>query len=160
TRMAREMHDGLGHALSLVAVKIEAAQRLQTVDPARAAAELEATKELVRRSMADLRASLADLRSPDFAAAAQPLSQALQTWATRTAREAGCALTCTFEPGTDALPAPIQAALWQVGREAVLNVVKHARATHAELHLFCKDQAVYLSVADDGVGIPHLAEGQ
>jgi signal transduction histidine kinase len=160
TRMAREMHDGLGHALSLVAVKIEAAQRLQAVDPARAAAELEATKALVRQSMTDLRASLADLRSPAFEADAQPLSQALQTWATRTAQENRFAIACQFEPGADTLPAPIQDALWRVGREAVLNVLKHARAQQVELHIFCKDQAVYLSVRDDGVGIPRLAEGE
>ena len=159
TRMAREMHDGLGHALSLVAVKIEVAQRLQAVDPARAAAELEATKELVRHSMADLRASLADLRNPAFEADGQPLAPALEAWATRTAQEGGIALTCRFEPGAEVLPAPIQDALWRVGREAILNVVKHARARQAELNVFGKDGAIYLSVADDGVGIPHLADG-
>jgi two-component system sensor histidine kinase UhpB len=53
----------------------------------------------------------------------------------------------------------MQDALWRVGREAILNVVKHARAQRAELNVFRKDGAVYLSVADDGVGIPHLADG-
>ncbi|MDQ2810047.1 MAG: sensor histidine kinase [Chloroflexota bacterium] len=160
TRMAREMHDVLGHALALVAVKIEVAQRLQAVDPARAAAELDATKALVRDSMADLRASLADLRSPTLEAAAGPLGAALTAWATRTAAEGGFALRCTVAPEADALPAPIQDALWRVAREAILNVVKHARAGCVELHVFCKGDAVYLSVGDDGVGIPHLAEGQ
>ncbi len=159
-RMAREMHDGLGHALALVAVKIEVAQRLQAVDPARAAAELEATKGLVRDSMADLRASLADLRSPTLEADAGPLGAALTAWAARTAAEGSFQLRCTVEPAADALPAPIQDALWRVAREALLNVVKHARAGTVELHVFCKGDAVYLSVVDDGVGIPHLAEGQ
>lgn len=160
TRMAREMHDVLGHALALVAVKIEAAQRLQAVDPARATAELDATKALVRDSMADLRASLADLRSPTPAAGAGPLGAALTAWATRTAAEGGFQLRCTVEPAADALPAPIQDALWRVAREAILNVVKHARAATVELHVFCKAGSVYLSVGDDGVGIPHLADGQ
>jgi len=159
-RMAREMHDVLGHALALVAVKIEAAQRLQTVDPARAAAELDATKALVRDSMTDLRASLADLRSPTLAADAGPLGAALTAWALHTAAAGGFALRCTVEPAADALPTPIQDALWRVAREALLNVVKHARAETAELHLFCKGDAVYLSVGDDGVGIPRLAAGQ
>jgi signal transduction histidine kinase len=158
--MAREMHDVLGHALVLVAVKIEAAQRLQAVDPARAAAELDATKDLVRQSMTDLRASLAELRAPVLTAGDTPLDQALRDWATRTAREGGFALECRFEPDAAALPAPVQDALWAVGREAILNVVKHARARHVELHIFRKDGAVYLSVGDDGVGIPHLADGQ
>jgi signal transduction histidine kinase len=158
-RMAREMHDVLGHALVLVAVKIEAAQRLQAVDPARAAAELEATKELVRQSMADLRVSLADLRSPALEADDQPLAHALGAWAERTAKAGGLALEYTFEPGLETLPAPIQDALWRVGREAILNIVKHARAQQVAVHVFRKDGAVYLSVGDDGVGIPHLAEG-
>ena len=158
-RLAREMHDVLGHSLVLVAVKIEAAQRLQSVDPERAAAELDATKELVRQSMSDLRSSLANLRNPAFEADDKLLSDALQDWAQRTAREGGFQIECHFEQGTETLPAPIQDALWRVGREAILNVVKHARAAHVELNVFTKDGAAYLSVADDGVGIPHLAEG-
>ncbi len=159
-RMAREMHDVLGHALVLIAVKIEAAQRLQVVDPARSAAELEATKELVRQSMSDLRASLADLRGPDFDAGSKPLSQSLKEWANRTAAEGKFAISVNLEPEANAFPVPVQDALWRVGREAVLNVVKHARAHHAEINVFTKDGSAILTVRDDGEGIPHLSEGQ
>jgi signal transduction histidine kinase len=159
-RMAREMHDVLGHALVLVAVKIEAAQRLQAVDPARAAAELDATKELVRQSMDDLRASLADLRSPDLQARSQRLGEALRAWTVLIAKENHLAIECHFEPGVEALSPPVEDALWRVGREAVLNAVKHARANRVEVNLFSKDGMVLLSVGDDGVGIPHLAEGE
>jgi len=159
-RMAREMHDVLGHALVLVAVKIEAAQRLQAVDPTRAACELEATKELVRQSMTDLRASLAELRSPALEADGQPMVEALKSWAEATARENCLFIEYNSEAGIALLPLPIQDALWRVGREAIINVVKHARAQKIELNLFCKDSQIFLSVGDDGVGIPHLAEGK
>jgi signal transduction histidine kinase len=159
-RLAREMHDVLGHALVLVAIKIEAAQRLQSVDPERAATELEATKELVRQSMTDLRTSLADLRSPALEADDKPLTQALKDWAEFTAKESKLSITCNFEPDAEKLPVPIQDALWRVGREAILNVVKHARAKSVELNLFLKDNKAFLSVGDDGVGIPHLIEGK
>jgi signal transduction histidine kinase len=158
-RMAREMHDVLGHSLVLVAVKIEAAQRLQAVNPERAAEELESTKELVRQSMADLRASLADLRNPAFEADDKPVKEALQTWAERTAAQGNFNIVCDFDPVVDALPPAIQDGLWRVGREAVLNIVKHARASNARLSIFRKDGEVYLTVLDDGIGIPHLAEG-
>ena len=158
-RMAREMHDVLGHALVLVAVKIEAAQRLQTIDPHRAAAELEATKELVRQSMADLRTSLADLRSPALEMEQRPVNQALTAWACQTAREGNFEVKCNFEDAAEHLPPPIQDTLWQVGREAVLNIVKHAAARQVELKLVCQEGQVRLSVLDDGIGIPHLAEG-
>ncbi len=159
-RMAREMHDVLGHALVLVAVKIEASQRLQAVDPARAAAELNATKELVRQSMADLRTSLAELRSSALEAADKPMTQALGEWAALTAKEGKFTFQSSFEPGIEDIPAPIQDALWRVGREALLNVVKHAQARQVELNVFCKDNTVFLSVGDDGTGIPLLAENQ
>jgi signal transduction histidine kinase len=158
-RMAREMHDVLGHALVLVAVKIEAAQRLLAVDPARGNQELEDTKELVRQSMSDLRTSLADLRGPSFDADAQPLSKALSAWATRTAQESKMQIECNFEPETDNLPPQVQDALWRVGREAILNVVKHARAHTLRLATFMKGGSAYLTIADDGVGIPRLREG-
>lgn len=61
-RLARAMHDGLGHALVLVNVKLEAAERLYARDPAHGAAELEATRALVRATMADLSRSLTELR--------------------------------------------------------------------------------------------------
>jgi len=64
TRFARDIHDTLGHALVLISVKLEAAQRLRELDPQRSDRELEATKEVVRESMKELRASIANLRSP------------------------------------------------------------------------------------------------
>src|SRR5262245_58346708 len=64
TRLAREMHDTLGHALVLISVKLEAAQRLRERDPERCDSELESTKQIARDSMAALRASIANLRTP------------------------------------------------------------------------------------------------
>ncbi|GCE20101.1 sensor histidine kinase [Dictyobacter kobayashii] len=64
TRLAREMHDTLGHALVLISVKLEAAQRLRERDPERCDRELESTKQIARETMTALRASIADLRSP------------------------------------------------------------------------------------------------
>ena len=64
TRLAREMHDTIGHALVLISVKLEAAQRLRERDPERCDHELESTKQIARETMTALRASIADLRSP------------------------------------------------------------------------------------------------
>lgn len=158
-RMAREMHDVLGHALVLVAVKIEAAQRLSTVDPERAAQELEATKELVRSSMTDLRSSLANLRRSAHDGQDKPLDAALRSWAERTARESNFNIEFNISVDAGTLPAAVQDALWRVGRESVMNIVKHARASNVQLSIFAKGDSVYLTVLDDGVGIPHLAEG-
>ena len=63
-RLARDMHDTLGHSLALIAVKLEAAQRLRPVDPDRADHEVLATQAIARDALAELRAAIADLRVP------------------------------------------------------------------------------------------------
>jgi signal transduction histidine kinase len=158
-RMAREMHDILGHALVLVAVKIEAAQRLQAVNPERAVAELEATKELVRQSMADLRASLAELRNPTLLDRNKSLALALQEWCGQVSREGKLEVDCRLPTALDTLQSNIQEVIWRVGREVLLNVLKHARARQAELRINIEDKRVILSAWDDGIGISQLASG-
>lgn len=157
-RLAREMHDTLGHALVLIAVKIEAAQRLQAVDAARSTAELEDTKALVRTTMADLRSSLAGLRMS--ALEDQPFRAALTEVAAELGRRTGIEIAVTIAPEADALDCPIQEALYRVAQEALANVAKHARARHAWVVLALRDDAIQLDVSDDGIGqgtVPVLA---
>jgi signal transduction histidine kinase len=152
-RLAREMHDSLGHALTLIAVKLEVAQRLQAVDLARSAQELEDTKALVRASMGDLRASLEGLRAP--ALAEQPLRAALAGLA----RRSDVPVTINITQEADTLARPLQEALYRVAQEALLNVNKHARAQHAWLKLTLHDGLAQLEVADDGVGLAAARTG-
>src|SRR5262249_2726286 len=63
-RLARDLHDSLGHALVALSVQLEAVQRLYAVDPARASAHVDAMKDLTRASMAELRRALEGLRTP------------------------------------------------------------------------------------------------
>ncbi len=153
-RLAREMHDSLGHALTLIAVKLEAAQRLQAVDLARSAQELEDTKALVRASMGDLRASLEGLRAP--ALTEQPLDAAL----TGLARRSDVPVAVTVAPEADALDRPLQEAFYRVAQEALVNVNKHARAQRAWLSLTVHDGLAQLEVADDGVGLRTAPQGR
>lgn len=150
-RLAREMHDSLGHALVLVNVKLEAAQRLYAHDGERGAAELEATRALVRATMADLRRSLADLRAPlpDY----QDLPAALQRVAAEVQARSALTVTCTAAPALSALPAATSEALWRVAREALINVERHAAAASADLSLERQPDAYVLRVIDDGSGI-------
>jgi signal transduction histidine kinase len=161
TRLAREMHDSLGHALVSIAVKLEAAQRLYARDHTRGDAELAATRELVRATMGELRRSLADLRSP--LAAPRDLPADLARLAAEL-REHGISATSSVAPDLPALSPPAAEALWQVAREASANLMRHAGARHAELHLTqiadCRleqrsDAArqLMLRICDDGVGI-------
>lgn len=150
TRLAREMHDNIGHALVLVNVKLEAAQRLYQVDPARGGAELEATRELVRETMGALRHSLADLRAP--LPSHHDLPGALRRLATELA--ARSTLEIALDLPTEAGPPPTQAeALWLIAREALSNVERHAAAASVLVALCHKGDTWALRVGDDGCGI-------
>jgi signal transduction histidine kinase len=151
TRLAREMHDSLGHALVLVNVKLEAAQRLYAVEAARGDAELEATRSLVRETMGELRRSLADLRSPvpdyhDLPLALERLSQELRG---RTA----IAVTCRVAATLPLIQPEIAEALWRIACEALSNVERHAAAGCAEIALERAGGMLLLRITDDGSGI-------
>jgi signal transduction histidine kinase len=155
-RLARALHDSLGHSLVTLTVQLEAAQRLTAVDPARAAALLEEMKHLTRASMDDLRRSLANLRAPGLGD--RPLAQAIEGFCAEVGRRAGVAVDCQLADATDHLTPAVAEALWRVAQEGLTNVEKHAKARHAQVHLSRLPQAIVLRVADDGVGLPADAE--
>lgn len=143
TRLARDMHDSIGHALVVVNVKLEAAQRLYAVDTARGSAELDATKMLVRETMADLRRSLADLRAPlpdhhDLATTLHHLADEIRS-------RSDLHLTCSTTTDTPPLAPEATEALWRVAREALSNTERHAHAAHATLCLERQNGSLVLS---------------
>src|SRR5262249_9137987 len=150
-RLAREMHDSLGHALVSIAIKLDAVHSLFDVDGARARAELEKTTALVRATMTELRHSLADLRPA--ALEEQPLDGALATLAREMEQRSGVVVTCAIAAQAACLNHDAQEALYRVGQEALTNVAKHAHARHVALALTVRDGTAALEVADDGVGL-------
>ncbi|HLW01682.1 MAG TPA: sensor histidine kinase [Ktedonobacterales bacterium] len=154
SRLAREMHDTIGHALVLIAVKLEAAQRLRTVNPERADHEIEVTKEIVRSTMSEMRASLANLRSP--ITAQQSIADMLARRARESSERSGFHVTYQMQPDLGDLRAPVREALYRIGAEALTNIEKHAHAHNVTLSLSRCDEQVALQIEDDGVGLPAL----
>jgi signal transduction histidine kinase len=151
TRLAREMHDTLGHALVLISVKLEAAQRLREHDPDRCDHELESTKQIARETMTALRASIANLRSP--ALEHEQISQALSRAARELAQRTGLRVTYTFQADIDRLPEAIEETLWKVSQEAFTNIEKHAHASHVQVRISRQDEKLLMSIHDDGIGL-------
>ena len=132
-RLAREMHDTLGHALVLVTVKLEVAQRLRERNPERSNAELAATQQIVRESMNELRASIANLRSP--ALEHEPVCQALRHSASDMAQRTGVHVTYDVPSDIEGFPEQVEETLWKVGQEALANIEKHAHANNVHLYM-------------------------
>ena len=137
-RVARDVHDVLGHSLTALSVKAELAARLIDIDPARAKEELESIQATARQALAEVRATVGGLRAGNLEAelAAAP----------RVLADAGITTTVV---GSVADTDPRHRALlaW-VLREAVTNVVRHARARAVVIEL----GAGGISVTDDGSG--------
>ena len=152
TRLAREMHDTLGHALVLISVKLEAAQRLRERDPERCERELESTKEVARESMTALRASIANLRSP--ALEREHIYHALSRSTSELAHRTGLHVTYTLQATIECLPEAIEEALWKVCQEALANIEKHAHASQVELCISRHEGKLHITIHDDGIGLP------
>lgn len=144
-RVARDVHDVLGHSLTAVTVKAELAERLVEVDPDRARAELKEILELSRQSLAEIRATVAGLRVAG-------LTEELET-ARRTL--AGAGIAAALPDDVTAVDPRHRTVLGWALREAVTNVVRHSGAQQCRVELGSER----LLVVDDGRGTHGSREG-
>ncbi|MBK9008471.1 MAG: sensor histidine kinase [Anaerolineae bacterium] len=157
-RLARDLHDSLGHSLVALSVQLEAIQRLYKVDADKASAQVDELKDLTRASMDELRRSLAGLRAPGLGE--RKLSEALQTLSVDVAQRAHLAVTCHIHDDANQL-SPVHAeTLWRVAQEALTNIERHAAARNVDLNLDIESQHVTLTITDDGCGFPADAENK
>ena len=125
-RLARELHDSLGHGLVTLTVQLEAAQRLYHVDPQQASMLMDEMKQLSRTTMEQLRRSLSGLRTSGLGD--QPLGPALEKLCSESERNGGLKAHCTVAEGTKRLTPSVAEALWRVAQEGLRNAERHAQA--------------------------------
>ncbi|MCK2214082.1 histidine kinase [Actinomadura sp. ATCC 31491] len=150
-RIARDMHDILAHAVSLMVVQAEAGPVAVAANPARAVAAFDAIASAGRDAMGQLRRLLDVLKEEEGPRAPQPTIAGLPALAEQV-RAAGIdvAHTVTGEPGR--LSPDAEVAAYRIAQEALTNIVKHAGATRAGLTLTWQDDALMIDVTDDGRG--------
>lgn len=141
-RIARDLHDLLGHTLSMIALKAELAARLLERDPAAAAVEIADVQRVSRETLAEVRRAVEGYRERGFAAELAGARRALQS--------AGVTLEEQVE--AERLPPAVEGVLALALREAVTNVVRHARAKRCRVALAREGGEVVLEVSDDGRG--------
>ncbi|MET9607549.1 histidine kinase [Streptomyces sp. NPDC006512] len=151
-RIAREMHDVLSHAVSIMIVQAEAGPVAVRSAPARAEAAFEAIAETGRDAMAQLRTMLGVLRTQEAAPRApQPGIAALPALLDRV-RASGPRVSYARTGEVRELPAALEATVHRVVQEALTNVVKHAGAGAVDVRLDYGSAALTVTVADDGRG--------
>jgi len=142
-RIARDLHDVLGHTLSVITLKSELAGKLIDRDPERAGKEIREVSEISRQALSEVRDAIRGYRSKGLAA---ELAQAKTTLET-----AGLTVQCDAA-STVKLPAVQESVLSLVVREGVTNVVRHAQARSCRLRLEQHNGTCSLEIEDDGLG--------
>ncbi len=140
-RIARDLHDLLGHTLSGIRVKAELAGRLLAEQPQRAADEVQEIEQMARRSLQQVRATVSGYHEGGVALEINAARNLLSS--------AGM----TFRPvTTDAVPPRLESTLAAVLREGITNIVRHSRATDVTLSLVREPDRLTLTLDDNGAG--------
>lgn len=141
-RIARDMHDVLGHSLSLIVLKSELARRLLASQPARAALEIAEIETAARQALAEVRRTITGYRSEGFASELTRAAQVLETAGVRLNKPAKAPYLTPRHEATLSL----------VLREAITNIVRHAGASECSIELSTAEDRTQLVIADDGRG--------
>ena len=142
-RIARDLHDVLGHTLSVITLKSELAGKLIDSDPERAGKEIREVEQISRQALSEVRDAIRGYRSKGLAA---ELAQAKSTLET-----AGLGVQCDAATSVK-LPALQESVLSLAVREGVTNVVRHAHARNCRLRLEQQNGTCRLEIQDDGLG--------
>ena len=142
-RIARDLHDVLGHTLSVITLKSELAGKLMDRDPDRAGKEIREVEQISRQALSDVRDAIRGYRSKGLAAELAQAKATLETAGVVVQSDSGSSMQ---------LPALQESVLSLAVREAVTNVVRHARASSCRLRLEQQNGSCRLEIADDGLG--------
>ncbi|OKI24201.1 hypothetical protein A6A07_04695 [Streptomyces sp. CB03911] len=158
-RIAREMHDILAHAVSLMVVQAEAGPVVVRSDPERAIRTFDTIADSGRDAMVQLRRVLGVLKEDGAGPqlAPQPRLAELAAVADRV-REAGVRVRLELPGPGRTLPADVEATAFRIVQEALTNVVKHAGAGAAEVRLTAAGEVLEVLVSDDGQGVRQRAD--
>jgi signal transduction histidine kinase len=149
-RLAREIHDNVGHYLTTINIQLEAANAVLEDNPARAHSAIEKAQMLAREGLGQIRSSVAALRT--LPTEKRSLPDALADLV-REAQTEDVAISLRVPDTLPQLSAQIKFTLYRVAQEGLTNVRKHAQANHIDLILDCPEASmVKLCVQDDGIG--------
>jgi signal transduction histidine kinase len=148
-RLAREIHDSLGHYLTVVNVQIGAARAVLDQDQPRALDHLSKAQALTQEGLGEVRRSVATLRATP--SESRPLPEALANLVAQW-NAAGLRTKLEITGTTRALGPQANLTLYRAAQEALTNAGKHAHANSVGVYLEYRNKLIHLTVTDDGVG--------
>ncbi len=141
-RIARDLHDLLGHSLSVIALKSELARKLAVIDPTGAAREIGEVESIAREGLAQVRSAITGYRSSGLAAEIETVRRALSA----------ASIETEVDVQSVALGPEEETAIALALREATTNVIRHAAARQCRIRLYARDGSALLEIEDDGQG--------
>src|SRR5438477_3039125 len=141
-RFARDLHDLLGHSLSVIALKSELAGRLIKATPGLAAHEVEDIEKVARDALRDVREAVAGYRQPTLAAELAGAHEALTA----------AGIEDHVDQSHAPLPSVVESVLAWTVREGVTNVMRHSQAKRCAIRITNQDGLATVEVVDDGRG--------
>jgi signal transduction histidine kinase len=156
-RMAREIHDGVGHHLTTVNIQIKAAEAVMEKDPQKALEALKIAQNQAQQALVDVRQSVATLRrSPEEYL---PLRQRIEKIVSDSQSD-GLNIHFACEGHPRSLSPQVELTLYRAVQEGINNTHKHAQASELDIKLWYTDnQTILLEMKDNGIGISNIKEG-
>ncbi len=148
-RFARDLHDLLGHSLSVIAIKAELAGRLLPLRPADAAAEIGDVEQVARQALGEVRQAVSGYRQPTLAGEMEGARVALSA----------AGIIAEFERSAVTLDPEVEAVLAWAVREGATNVIRHSGASRCQVRVLTGLADAAVEVVDDGHG-PAVAEDE
>jgi two-component system, NarL family, sensor histidine kinase DesK len=143
-RFARDLHDLLGHSLSLITLKSELAGRLLPTAPERAATEVRDVEGVARRALREVREAVAGYRQPTLDRELSGAHQMLEA----------AGITCRIANKAGVLPNATDTVMAWTVREGATNIIRHSHARRCEIRLTRDGEEVRAEISDDGLGSP------
>ncbi|HEX3824840.1 MAG TPA: histidine kinase [Mycobacteriales bacterium] len=153
-QMARELHDVIGHSMSLISVQAGVGLDLMDDQPEQARVALAAIRAVSRDALHELRSMLATLRSEDEEAPRSPVAglDRLDDLIALS-RAAGLLVSCEVAGRCRPLPTAVSLAAYRIVQESLTNVARHAPGAAATVTLDYGEDALVVAVLDDGAGV-------
>lgn len=152
SRIARDIHDSLGHTLTTLDIQLELAQRLYDRNPDKARSALNNAKNLADRSLSDVRRSVQTMRSETF-----NLDEAIKSLVAQMEQNPNLAIELDIDLPT--LPSPTSYQLYCIVKEGLTNIQKHAQATFVNIRGKITPEGIILEIEDNGRGFnPNLVD--